>query len=483
MTRLRVRIVAAAFATTVAALVVFVAAFDRSTAGTSEVAEWASAALVGPMLLALLAMAVLAVPLAILAVRPLEQSVNRIALGAQAIARGVEPPAAEPSWDEELMPLSAALRETAATTQAQIAALETEHARLAAILAHMGDGVVMIDSEGRIGLINAAASRLLGTSAAEAEGHSLVDVARDHELVAAARHALAGGETELPLLLEMGLPRRVVQVVATSVPPEGPGQPRALLLLQDVTELRHAETVRREFVANVSHELRTPVASLKALAETLEQGALEDPPAARLFLTRMLLETDRLAQLIEELLELALLESGAAKLHHEPLEIAEILPRAAERLSAYADRHGVKLIVDECPEAATVVGDALRLERVIVNLVDNAVKFTAPGGEVRLRCEPRGEEVIIAVSDTGTGISPENVPRIFERFYKADRARASSGTGLGLAIAKHTIEAHQGRIRVESQQGRGSTFFISLPRASGNGAAAPPLTYAQRSQR
>jgi signal transduction histidine kinase len=231
------------------------------------------------------------------------------------------------------------------------------------------------------------------------------------------------------------------------------------------TELGEVDRMRRELVANVSHELRTPVASLKALAETLEGGALEDPPAARLFLTRMLLETDRLAQLVEELLELALLESGAAKLEREPFDVAEIIPRATERLHAHAYQHGVDLIVQACPTPALIIGDALRLERVLINLVDNAVKFTAPGGRVIIACDVRNDQVVVSVNDTGAGIPAQDVGRVFERFYKADRARASAGTGLGLAIAKHTVEAHNGRIWVESVEGAGSTFSFSIPEA------------------
>jgi two-component system phosphate regulon sensor histidine kinase PhoR len=263
----------------------------------------------------------------------------------------------------------------------------------------------------------------------------------------------------------MGQPRRVVQVVASTIPPEVSGEARALLLLQDVTELRRAETMRREFVANVSHELRTPVASLKALTETLEGGALEDPPAARLFLARILLETDRLAQLVEELLELASLESGSSRIADQVVDLTEILLRAADRLGAYADRHGIQLSVPPSTCSPLVMGDALRLERVVINLVDNAVKFTAPGGEVRLGCEVQGDSVVLSVTDNGAGIPAEQLPRVFERFFKGDPSRASVGTGLGLAIAKHTVEAHGGRIWVESIEGRGSTFFVSLPRS------------------
>jgi two-component system phosphate regulon sensor histidine kinase PhoR len=466
MSGLRWRIVAATLVTSVVAVMISAAALSHTAPSPNQPSDGALFTPVGPGAIALLATLLLAIPLSGLAVRPLRQSVARLARGAQQIARGGEPPHPAQGWDGEMAPVASALSDLATAVKAQIVAAETERAQLAAILSHMGDGVIMIDADRRIGVINAAAARLLGTSAASAEGHSLVDVARDHELVAAAQRALAGETAEPPLLLELGHPRRVVQVVATSVPPETPGQVRGLLLLQDVTDLRQAETVRQEFVANVSHELRTPVASLKALAETLDSGALGDPPAARIFLARMLLETDRLAQLVDELLELALLESRALTLQHEEIDVGEIVLRAVERLGAHAGHHGVHLAADPCPESALIVGDAVRLERVLVSLLDNAVKFTAPGGEVHVRCEAQNGQVCIAVADTGVGIPAADLRRVFERFYKADRARASTGTGLGLAIAKHTVEAHGGRIWVESVEGHGSTFFVSLPTAA-----------------
>ncbi len=476
MTRLRWRVVAAAATSAFVALAVVNALGPRPPAAQDA---GFPGILVTP-LIALAVAVVLAVPLSQLVVHPLNRSVERVADSAPEIARGTAAPAPERCLDDELIPAVTALNEMATTTRNQIAALDAERARLAAVLAYMGDGVIMVDGDGRISLMNAAAARLLGTGARAAEGRSLVDVTRDHELVAAARRSLAGAKTEAPFLLEMGIPRRSIQVVATPVPAERGDQIGSLLLLQDVTDLRQAEAMRREFVANVSHELRTPVASLKALAETLDDGALEDPPAARLFLARMLVEADRLALLVEELLELALLESGAAKLAQQPFNVATVVQRAAERLQANADHRGIMLLVQPCPEEAMVIGDALRLERVLVNLLDNAVKFTPPGGHIRLGCEARAGQALIAVADTGAGIPARDRARVFERFYKADRARASSGIGLGLAIAKHTVEAHGGRIWLESAEGGGSTFFVSLPLAPA-GDPAPILPARGRS--
>jgi two-component system phosphate regulon sensor histidine kinase PhoR len=182
----------------------------------------------------------------------------------------------------------------------------------------------------------------------------------------------------------------------------------------------------------------------------------------------MLLEIDRMTEMVEELLELARLEAGESGLAREPVDLGMVIAEAVDRVLQYADRRGVALRVDPPNAAAVVSGDALRLERVVINLLDNAIKFTPPGGDVRVRCETRGPEVTIVVTDTGRGIAEEDLPRIFERFYKVDRARSSPGTGLGLAIAKHTVEAHGGRIWAQSVEGRGSTFFVSLPPGNGS---------------
>lgn len=357
--------------------------------------------------------------------------------------------------------LAADARDLAQGLSKQVAAAEAEHAQLAAILETMGDGVIVLDGDGHVLLINRAAAQLVGARVQDARGRSLVDVARDYELASAVRTALRE-ETEQRRLVEIGHPSRQVQLVCTPLIGSGSNK-HALLVLQDVTELQRADTVRREFVANVSHELRTPVAGLKALAETLATGALDDPPAARSFVDRMLVEADRLAQLVEELLELARLEGGRVPGQPEAVDLSGLVARGAERLRPLAERHGVSLVVAADADLPVVLADAGRLERAVVNLVDNAVKFTDPGGEVRVRCWRQDAELILSVSDDGMGIAPEDQARIFERFYKTDRARASGGAGLGLAIAKHTVQAVGGRIWAESAEGKGSTFFIALP--------------------
>jgi two-component system phosphate regulon sensor histidine kinase PhoR len=229
--------------------------------------------------------------------------------------------------------------------------------------------------------------------------------------------------------------------------------------------VRRLETVRRDFISNISHELRTPLASLKALADTLRDGALEDPPAAQRFLDRMEVEVDALTQMVQELLELSRIESGQVGFEMAQVPVVNVVRPPVERLRPQAERADLQLSVDLAPDLPPVLADAERMQQVITNLVHNAIKFTPPGGEVAISATAGEGEVIISVRDTGVGIPADDLPRIFERFYKADRARSGGGTGLGLAIAKHIVLAHGGRIWAESVEGRGSTFYVALPLA------------------
>jgi two-component system phosphate regulon sensor histidine kinase PhoR len=237
----------------------------------------------------------------------------------------------------------------------------------------------------------------------------------------------------------------------------------SLLLVQDLTRVRRLETVRRDFISNVSHELRTPLASLKALTETLRDGALEDPKAAPRFLGRIETEVDALTQMATELLELSRIESGQVPLQRKAVPAASLLLSAAERMRAQAERAGLVLRLDPAQDMTEVSADPPRLEQVLVNLIHNAVKFTPPGGEVILAAQTESEFVRFSVHDTGVGIPVEELERIFERFYKADRARSGGGTGLGLSISRHLVEAHGGRIWAESTEGDGSTFYFTIP--------------------
>ncbi len=317
---------------------------------------------------------------------------------------------------------------------------------MTAVLSSMADGVLIVDEQGKIRLINQAARRLFNVPVGQVEGKALIEVVRHHQLVELWRKCEMTREQHM-VTLETTLERLFIQGIATPLSPEIPGS--TLLILQDLTRIRRLESVRRDFVSNVSHELRTPLASLKALTETLQEGALEDPPAARRFLLRMDDEIDNLTQLVHELLELSRIESGKVPLEQRATRPDELLGLVAERMQIQAARVGLALRVECPPDLPLVSADMTRMEQVLVNLVHNAIKFT-PKGEIFLSAYRENRSVVFFVRDTGVGISSEDLPRIFERFFKADRSRSGGGTGLGLSIARHVVEAHGGRIWADS---------------------------------
>ena len=349
-----------------------------------------------------------------------------------------------------------------------ISSLDRERIQLAGVLDNMADGVLITDDRGRVQLVNPAAARILGIAKDKALGLTLAQAAREHRLIDIWRSCHESGEAQVDLL-ETGPRRPTLQVVATPLPALGSGA--CLIILQDVSQVRHLEATRREFVSNISHELRTPLASMRAVVDTLRDGALEDPPVARRFLDHLDAEIDALTQMVQELLELSRIESGQVPMRLIPISVPEVVEPPIERLRLQAEREGLSLQVELPDHFPQVLADAERIQQVLTNLLHNAIKFTPAGGHVRVTAERQGNEIIVSVRDTGVGIPQELLPRIFERFFKADRARATIGTGLGLAIAKHIVQAHGGRIWVESVEGRGSTFSFSLLIA---GAPASP---------
>jgi two-component system phosphate regulon sensor histidine kinase PhoR len=331
---------------------------------------------------------------------------------------------------------------------------ESERDRLAVLIDELGDAIVIADADGRIERANRPASELLGSPLA---GRRLMDVVRDHEAIDAIADARADDDSVAHI--ERTDPPRFQRVVARRL-----ADGELLLVIQDLTNLRRLQTVRRDFVANVSHELRTPLASLKAMAETLQAGAIDEPEAARDFVRRMGTEIDDLARLVEELLLIGRLESGQPVVTPTVVPVAALLDGARERLGPLVERARLRLVVDPPERVPVVSADAERIGQVFANLVHNATKHTPSGGEIRLSATPDGRFVVFTVRDTGDGIVASDVDRIFERFYKSDRSRADGGSGLGLSIAKHIVEAHGGVIRAASAgPGRGATFTFTLP--------------------
>lgn len=355
----------------------------------------------------------------------------------------------------------------------EINELTEERDQLASVLAYMADGVIIADAFGYVRQVNPAAMRLLGTTEKKALSRPIAETLRHHQLIGLWQQCHRE-KAEQIAAVEVG---RDLFLQAVVTPIMRRGSLVYLVILQDLTTIRRLETIRRDFISNISHELRTPLASLRAVVETLQDGALTDPPAATRFLSRAEHEVDTLTQMVEELLELSRIESGQVPLKLSPTAVCDLVKQPLERFRAQAQRDNVKLVLDIPDNLPLVLADAGRVQQVVNNLVHNALKFT-PHGQVTVSAftdanAPKSvsdmlagapPSIIIAVADTGAGIPAEDLPRIFERFYKSDRARTRGrgGTGLGLAIARHIVQAHNGRIWADSREGKGSTFYFSL---------------------
>ena len=362
---------------------------------------------------------------------------------------------------KEIQELTRVISDTTDALQAESRALEHDHARLETVLASMTDGVVIVEADTTVSLVNQAAADLLDVRARMEGQASLADALRDNDLVEFIR-APAFTEQSAARLLTVGATEREVHAIA--VPLGVPGLRQRLVLLRDLTDLRQTETVRRDFVANVSHELRTPLTALRALVETLQDGAADDPESRREFLHGIGVEVERMSQIIAELLDLARIESGMADLDLALVDLNQVVAPAADRLRAQAARHDVTLELAMDREALPVQADPDRTGRVVMSLVHNAIKFTPPSGSIQVSTQRRDGEAIVRVRDSGAGLALDELDRVFERFYKADPSRSGAGAGLGLSIARHTVRQHGGRIWAESPGlGRGATFSIALP--------------------
>ncbi|MGQ9493524.1 MAG: ATP-binding protein [Anaerolineae bacterium] len=413
------------------------------------------------VLLAAIVASILAVVLALLIVERTVHPIRRLTREAERMAGGDLSTAVIPVTRDEIGQLGRAFNRMAAQLREKMIALEEEKSLFSTVLAYMADGALIVDSAGRILLINSAAARLLGTDEKEAVGRTFAQVARHHRMIELLRRSQANDKEQEETV---GMYRQGPYLRMIMTPIRGGGREETLIVLQDLTQMRRLEMMRRDFVSNVAHELRTPLASLKALVETLRDGALDDKEAALRFLHRMETEVDALTQMVKGLLELSRIESGQVPLQLAPMMVEDLVLPSVERLRPQAERAGLLLVITIPPDLPRVRADVEQVRQVITNLVHNAIKFTPPGGQIELSVEAVGEEMVISVRDTGIGISAEDLPRIFERFYKVDRARSGEGTGLGLAIAKHIVQAHGGRIWAESRgEGQGSTFSFTLP--------------------
>lgn len=337
---------------------------------------------------------------------------------------------------------------------------QSEKAVFSSILSNMNDGILVVDQENNVTLINQSAGSIFNITNEEAIGHSLVEVIRHFKMNELLEKTRASSSPQIDSF-ETTPDKNYIRCIATPLDKEMPGS--ILFLMQDLTRIRQLEIIRRDFVSNVSHELRTPLTSMKLITETLQDGLLDDPEAAKKFLNNMSAEIDNLSQMVEELLELSRIESGRVPLEKCWVKPDELIASACERMTLQAQRAGLTCNVN-CPaNLPAIFVDRTRLESVLVNLLHNAIKFTHPGGRIELSAYQKLNTIVFAVKDSGIGIQPKDLSRVFERFYKSDRSRSERGTGLGLSIARHLVEAHGGKIWAESQVNQGSTFSFSIP--------------------
>lgn len=404
----------------------------------------------------------LAAALAWLLLRRPARTVQAVTDGARQLAAGQWNYRAAAAATDETGELAAAFNAMADSLRATVQQLSDERNTLSAVLATMADGVIVTEPGGRVLMLNPAARELLNLHRDDAEGSRLIELVSDHEihrLVTQCQTEQTRQQGEVAMLQ----PRRHLSAIAT--PLEESSAPGVLLTLHDLTRIRQVETSQKEFVSNVSHELRNPMASIKAIVETLESGALSEPDVAADFLGRMRRDVDRINNLVNDLLELSRMESGQFVIAPEP---GLLLPLALAVKGQFQETAAVKavdLTIAVPEDLPLLMADGDKLSQVLVNLVENALKFTPPQGQVVIAARALPDWVEVQVKDSGVGVAPQHLPHLFERFYKVDRSRRDGGTGLGLAIVKQSVEAHGGRITAASREGEGCTFTFTIPRA------------------
>ncbi|BBH18740.1 PAS domain-containing sensor histidine kinase [Paenibacillus baekrokdamisoli] len=377
--------------------------------------------------------------------------------------------------NDEIGELGYSINAMADSLQIQMARIHQNENQLASVLDNMINGIVMIDRTGRIVLINRCAEELLGLSASDLVGRNYAEAKQQYELSQIIQDGLERREHLREEITFYFPEERLLDLNLVPIFEDSDEFGGVLLVLQDVTAIRRLERMRSEFVANVSHELKTPVTAVKGFAETLLGGAVNDPETARSFLQIIFDESDRLNRLIGDILELSKVESRRIPLQFSPIELSSFIAKTIELMGSEAVRKNIRISVKVEP-GIYVEADEDRLRQIIMNLLANGISYTPDGGHVSIQAEPVINEaagrdetdydhIRIHISDTGIGIPKKDLPRIFERFYRVDKARSrsSGGTGLGLSIVKHLVELHKGSISVSSNLGAGSTFTIELP--------------------
>jgi two-component system phosphate regulon sensor histidine kinase PhoR len=411
-----------------------------------------------------------------LAVRRFSRPMERMAAAVERSASGDFALTLPHEGGAEIRRLRDAVRQMQRAMTEKIAELDSERAVLASVISGMREGLLLIDPDRRIRLANKALRNVLDI-AFDPEGNLLEEVVRHPSVLREVELALEeGGDTRQSVLRAMPTERIFeLHVTPLSGPADAANQ-GVLALFFDITRLEKLEGVRREFVANVSHELRTPLTSIKAFVENMIDGGVDDAENSRKFLRIISKHADRMGALIEDLTDLSLIETGSVSLELRPVDAAEVAREVVEQLRPLATRNNISVEV-EMPDDFPVVADRRRLEQMLTNLVENAVKFNREGGHVRIRGRREESGPMLEVEDTGLGIASDSLDRIFNRFYRAhrERPRDVGGTGLGLAIVKHLMRLHGGSVSVSSELGQGATFQLHF-----SGGAAKPRASSAR---
>ncbi len=392
--------------------------------------------------------------------------IGRVAAFTERIRAGSFPGILRIRSRDEIGELAENLNDMVAVLKEEIRLAGEEKQQLETIFSGMSEGVMLLDAEDRIALVNRGMEEMIGLTSGEMAGRSVLEAIRNVELHDALTRFRVRRE---PLFAEIGLegdPPAVMDVRISAVRGESGGDGKTMLVFHDVTRLKRLERIRTDFVANVTHEIRTPLTAIIGFVETLEQGAVDDREKALEFLKTIRENAERLNRLVDDLLTLSAIELGEMKLHVESVDPGKALEQAVALISPKATGKGVKIAEEIGGLLPPIRADRDRLTQILLNILDNAVKFTPPGGSVSVTAAPAEEKFLaVRISDTGIGIPKGEISRLGERFYRTERARSreTGGTGLGLSIVKHLLMAMQGRIGIESTVGRGTTVSLYFP--------------------
>jgi two-component system, OmpR family, phosphate regulon sensor histidine kinase PhoR len=395
--------------------------------------------------------------------RSFTSRVERLKDFSRRVAEGDFRPLPRDGSGDAVEALGISLNRTAARLDRTIQTLTEERNLSSAILGSMVEGVAVVNGSERLVFANPGFAEILGLDVPPTSGSALVEVVRQTELLEAVRKVLAG-EPRVQSEIVTGTLRQHYFAITVAAVRAGDTS-GAVVVLHDITELRKLERVRRDFVANVSHEFRTPLTAIQGFAETLLAGAIDDSQNRTRFLEIILEHSRRLARLTEDLLVLSKMDAERLELEIRRLGVSQLIESCFETAQRRGAEKDLRISVSLPPNLPDIAGDRRRLAEVLQNLLDNAIQYTLPGGQIIVSAESAEKEIILTVSDTGIGIPKADQPRIFERFYRVDvaRSREAGGTGLGLAIAKHLVEVHGGRLWVDSEIGQGSQFHFSVP--------------------